>query len=262
MLSCETHLMQDPKGGVMGESITPLKHKTVFVSYAKQDEPVADYLQNFLNRAGYRTSTFTANIAPGDRWISSINQSLEMADVIVILLSKSALESPWISYEISVSVASAETGSGKRVIPVSLGRDISPSGILAQYQWINTSGNPEEVAQRVMQALEAPYEHDKAQERENALRNLTQAEYILGQDVRIWVQKSNERNTLLASRLLLFTVLILVGLIAVGIIITVLGNSPSLGLSIIGALVAIVTTPLAYIIGRFRSGVPDGRSDK
>ena len=60
----------------MGESATPLRHMTVFISYAKQDESVADYVQNVLNRAGYHTSTFTTSIAPGDRWISSISQSL------------------------------------------------------------------------------------------------------------------------------------------------------------------------------------------
>lgn len=250
----------------MGESTTPLKHMTVFVSYAKQDESVADYLQNFLNRAGYRTSTFTANIAPGDRWISSISQSLVGADVIVILLSKAALASPWITYEISASIASAETGSGKRVIPVTLGKEITPSGILAQYQWISTSGDPEEVAQRVIQALRAPYEHDKVRERENALRNLAQAGQALALDEFMWSLARSNRNASLANSLLL-AAFILIALAGIGTLIAVLlvavhGNSWSLAAGIASATLSLMAIPLAYIIGRFRSGVPNGGSDK
>ena len=247
----------------MSESTTPLKHMTVFVSYAKQDEPVADYLQNFLNRAGYRTSTFTTNITPGDRWISSISQSLAGADVIVILLSKAALESPWIIYEISASVASAETSPGKRVIPVALGRDISPSGILAQYQWINTSGDSEEVAQRVIQALVAPYVHDKALERENALLNLHRAAQALELDEFAWSLKSNNRNASLAKRLVLFAIVMLIAIAAAGAFIAAhVRSSEPLFWSVAGIIGSLITTSLGYIFGRFRSGVPNDGPDK
>jgi len=178
------------------------------------------------------------------------------------LLSKAALESPWIIYEISASVASAETGSGKRVIPVALGKDISPSGILAQYQWINTSGDPEEVVQRVIQALKTPYEHDKARDRENALRNLTQAEQAHALDQLTWSLARNNRNASLANWLLLVALFILVLVAAVGIIVAIHGNSGTLAPVIGGVLGALIASSLSYIIGRFRSGVPNGRSDK
>src|ERR1035438_10486483 len=109
----------------MGGPVAPTRNVSVFLSYAKQDEPIADYVQSFLNRAGYRTSTFTTSVTPGDRWISSISQSIETADVVVILLSEASLESPWVLYEISASIASVERSSSKQVIPVALGRNIT-----------------------------------------------------------------------------------------------------------------------------------------
>ena len=98
----------------MSDQVAQAMRTSIFVSYAKQDEAVADYVQAFLNQAGYRASTFTTNISAGDRWISSVHLSLTTADVVVILLSRAALESPWVLYEISASIASVENSSRKR----------------------------------------------------------------------------------------------------------------------------------------------------
>ena len=172
------------------------------------------------------------------------------------------MESPWIIYEIAASVASAETVSGKRVIPVALGKDVSPSGILAQYQWITTSGNADEVAERIVKALGAPYERDKVRERESALRNLNEAEQALELNRVIWSNKTYERNARFVSWLLAAGLVTLLLLGAGAILVIVWGQSTVVA-AIFGALVPLITIPLAYLVGRYyRSGAPDDRSDK
>ncbi len=77
-----------------------------------------------------------------------------------------------------------------------------------------------------------------------------------------WSLARNNRNASLANWLLLVALFILVLVAAVGIIVAIHGNSGTLAPVIGGVLGALIASSLSYIIGRFRSGVPNGRSDK
>lgn len=244
----------------MGDTIAPTRYVPVFISNTKQDEAVADYLQSALNKAGYRASTMTTSVPAGDRWISSITQSLETADVVVILLSRAAMESSWIVYEIGAAVASVEKSSYKRVIPVALDKDLKPSGVLAQYQWIITSGDPNEVADLVLQALREPRVTDKARERAEAWRSLAQAQSALDLE-----QKQMEAATVAwVSRATLFlTIASLLAVLAIVVSVVVLtGVSASDATAIASASAALFTGILGYIAGRAVKGVSDGRPRK
>jgi hypothetical protein len=241
----------------MTEAITPTRHLSVFISYAKQDEKVADSVQNFLNQAGYRASTFTTSVSPGDRWISSISLSLETADAVIILLSRAALESPWVLYEISASIASVERSSYKRVIPVALSKDLAPSGVLAQYQWIITSGDPREVANAVIQALQEPHAFDKAQERSEARQNLQRVQYFLDIEKLRWDKQQDQR---LARALRIVAVALALVLLAIAISVTVLAKPHSAVIATLFAVLPAVATGLVgYFFGRGRQGVSDDR---
>lgn len=246
----------------MGDSVAPTKHLSVFISYAKQDEGIADYVQNSLNRAGYRASTFTTSITPGDRWISSINQSLENVDVVVILLSKAATDSPWVLYEISASIASAERGSGQQVIPVALGRDVHPSGVLAQYQWIITSGEPREVANLIMKALEVPRRPNKAQEREDAWKNLGVAQTVFDEELQRWAIVKVMRDRRFTRLLLYLSALLGLIFVVAVIYLAASGNaSPILVTAAVGG-VSVITGTLGYVFGRAGLGARDDRPHK
>jgi hypothetical protein len=156
-------------------SITP---RRIFISYAKEDERTASAVRDALSRAGYRPSAMTADIPPGGRWIAIIFESLNAADTIVLLLSRSAEKSSWVNYETAAAIAATERSRHKRIIPVALGKNVSPSGLLAPYQWVLTSGNPGEVADAVLKAIEEASTVDKDEERESARQSLAQASAI------------------------------------------------------------------------------------
>lgn len=241
----------------MSDAITPTKHSSVFISYAKQDEAIADFVQNVLNRAGYRASTFTTSVPAGDRWISSITLSLETADVVVALISKAALESDWVLYEISASIASVEKSSRKRIIPVALSKDVVPSGVLSQYQWVTTSGGPQEVADAVIRALNEPPIADKALERAEALLNLERVQKYLSIEEERWKEQIGQRNALATrSLILLLSFIIIVDAI---LVIVVYKPSPGVTAAITGVLTAF-STSLAFISGRISARDERGKS--
>lgn len=187
----------------MSDAVAPTKHASVFISFAKHDEAIADYVQNALNKAGYQASTFTMAATAGDRWISQLSLSLESADAVVILISKAATESHWVLYEVSASIAAVEMSSRKRIIPIALSGDLVPSGVLAQYQWVFTTGEPQEVADAVIRALEQPSTPDKALERTEVLLKLERVQAAMDAQLESWEERTLYRNSLAARWLTL-----------------------------------------------------------
>jgi hypothetical protein len=246
----------------MSDAIAPTKHASVFISFAKPDEAIASYVQNALNKAGYDASTFTTSVTAGDRWISSISLSLEIADAVVILISKAALESHWVLYEVSASIASVEKSSRKRIIPVALSKDLVPSGVLAQYQWVFTSGEPQEVADAVIQALGQPLTPDKALERSEVLMRLERVQELMITQVEQWEGRTRERNNRAARTLILILILALLVIAIAAIIIT----KPNSGITIAvatgaGTLFGAASVSLAPILSRNSTRTERGASD-
>jgi TIR domain len=240
--------------GDMSDQAAPAVRASIFICYAKQDEAVADYVQHALNQAGYQAATFTTNTTAGDRWISSINLSLATADVVVILLSRAALESPWVLYEISASIASVEKSSHKRVIPVALDKNLTPSGVLAQYQWIVTSGDPQEVASSVVDALRESRDFDKAQERALARKDLSQVHSILSIEEEAWESKQRVR-TRRANFVLLCIAAVSVVFVSVSFFFAI-GTSIDRAAAV-GVAAPAIAGIIGYVFGRFAKGVTD-----
>ena len=241
----------------MSDAVTPTRHASVFISYAKQDEAIADFVQNALNKAGYRAATFTASVSAGDRWISSINLSLETADAIVALISKAALESHWVLYEVSASIASVENSSRKRIIPVSLSKDLVPSGVLSQYQWIITSGEPHEVADAVIRALDEPRTSDKTLERTEALLNLERVQKHLNLEEERWTERIGQRN---AKARRFFIIVLAFILLGASILVVIAATSNSHVTGAIASLLSASSAILAGVASRISTRAERGTS--
>lgn len=246
----------------MSDAVIPTRRASVFISFAKPDEAIADYVQNALNRAGYQASTFTSGVTAGDRWISSISLSLETADSVVILISKAALESHWVLYEVSASIAAVEKSSRKRIIPVALSRDLVPSGILAQYQWVFTTGAPQEVADAVIQALDQPFTPNKALERAEVLLRLERVQEAMNIERERWEDRTRDRNSRATRRLIpAFSFVLLVAVIVIVVI-----TRPNAGIitavtSLAGTIFGAASASFALISNRDSARHGRGTSD-
>ena len=115
-------LERNTSGGVGYESITALlaitvgalmsyylsvrlktRNKTVFIIYSHSDKEIAAEIQNELIKKGIQAIRDEQVVKIGDRINEIIEDSIEDADKVLLLLSKSTENSEWINKEINIS---------------------------------------------------------------------------------------------------------------------------------------------------------------
>ncbi len=107
------------------------KAVTLFLSYARDDEPYARRLATALEHRGY-TIWWDALIEGGAAYSRSIAEALETADAVLVLWSARSIESDWVR---------DEAGQGRerhRLVPLSIDGSKPPLGF-RQYQVIDIS---------------------------------------------------------------------------------------------------------------------------
>ncbi|MBW0006719.1 MAG: TIR domain-containing protein [Sphingomonas sp.] len=107
------------------------KSATLFLSYARADETSARRLANALEQSGY-TVWWDALIEGGAAFGRSIAEALDSADAVIVLWSKTSVDSDWVKDE------AAQGRERHRLIPCSLDGTQPPLGF-RQYQVIDLS---------------------------------------------------------------------------------------------------------------------------
>ena len=102
---------------------------TIFLSYAHADAKCAQQLAAALTARGY-TVWWDTLIEGGAQFAKSIRAALESADAVVVLWSKSSIESDWVADE------AAQGRDRKRLVPLSRDGSVPPLGF-RQYQTID-----------------------------------------------------------------------------------------------------------------------------
>ena len=127
----------------------------VFISYARGDMESARELVRSLDAAGVKSWLDVAEIQPGERWASRIQEELREARVMVVMLTPDSLKSQWTFFEVGAAVA-----DGKTIIPV-LSKDVEPKDvppILRNFQWIQGS-TPGETGALIAKAVARAASH-------------------------------------------------------------------------------------------------------
>jgi len=111
----------------------------VFLSYARADASAAKQLAECIERAGHQV-WWDHQIEGGSRFTAEIDRELKGADAVVVIWTKSSVESPWVQDE------AAEGRDSGCLVPVLLGTDKPPLGF-RQFQSIdfgnwNGEGDP------------------------------------------------------------------------------------------------------------------------
>lgn len=105
---------------------------TLFMSYAHADAKRAEAIAAALAQRGY-TVWWDTMIEGGASFARSIREALEAADAVVVLWSKTSIDSDWVADE------AAQGRDRKRLVPLSLDGSLPPLGF-RQYQTIDLSG--------------------------------------------------------------------------------------------------------------------------
>jgi len=91
----------------------------VFLSYSREDVSAAKQLAECINRAGHEV-WWDHQIEGGSRFTAEIDRELKGADAVVVIWTKSSVESPWVQDE------AAEGRDNGRLVPILLGADKPP----------------------------------------------------------------------------------------------------------------------------------------
>src|SRR5713226_5126476 len=78
--------------------ITPQNSIKVFLSYAHEDEPLLRKLEthlSLLKRQGLISTWYDRQIVPGTNWAATIDEQLEQASIILLLVSADFLASDY-----------------------------------------------------------------------------------------------------------------------------------------------------------------------
>ncbi len=101
----------------------------VFLSYSREDVSAARQLAECIGSAGHEV-WWDHQIEGGSRFTAEIDRELKGAEAVVVLWTKSSVESPWVQDE------AAEGRDTGRLVPVMIGTDKPPLGF-RQFQSID-----------------------------------------------------------------------------------------------------------------------------
>lgn len=121
---------------------------TVFVSYSRQDQQVADAVQEYLERIGVSVFVDHAAIDPGERWRQSIHTGLRQCSVLIVLCSDAADRSRWVKEEVEIALSRPVGRSAREalvkerplIIPVVLDEGTRLETQLGSYQQLRWWG--------------------------------------------------------------------------------------------------------------------------
>ncbi len=90
---------------------------TAFISYAHKDERLREELDTHLKllvRTGDLDAWHDRSIVPGEKWEGRINENLQRADMVLLLLSPDFIASDYCDKEMEIAMQREAAGRGPR----------------------------------------------------------------------------------------------------------------------------------------------------
>lgn len=113
-----------------------MKRPRIFISYGSQDRDMAALLSDHLRRKGFSTWLDVAKINAGTSILTAISEELTKTDLILVLLSRDSVTSPWCRAEYEAGLTQEIETGAKRVVPVILD-DVAIPPLLASKKRID-----------------------------------------------------------------------------------------------------------------------------
>lgn len=130
----------------------------VFISYARHAEPFVRLLTDELEGRGVHTGR-TADLAPGDNWRQTIEQSIRDAGSVLLLVDSTHPYSRLQDFEWRSALDQSWSDTDKRLVPVMIGDGEVPPFLRTHHVVrIHPDSHPREAVTHVIEALNAPQE--------------------------------------------------------------------------------------------------------
>ncbi len=112
----------------------------LFISYSRKDEAIAHLLAHILE-SNHIECTYDRKLPPAQTFDLNLQNMIKEADIVLLLLTQSAVSSAWVNQEIGFA-----TAIDKPVWPLAMEKDIQPQGFISATQsyslfdWSNPTG--------------------------------------------------------------------------------------------------------------------------
>jgi hypothetical protein len=125
----------------------------IFISYNHDDGDFADNLKEKIKEAGFEPWIDTAGLRAGEDWRAEIDQAIEEASALIVVMTPKAKESEYVTYEWAFAL-----GAGVKVIPILLKpTDLHPRlGALQYLDFTNRMARPWD---KLIEALQKAVDH-------------------------------------------------------------------------------------------------------
>jgi hypothetical protein len=102
----------------------------IFISHASKDDDFVKQLRDALASLNLPVWVDSRNLRGGDKLVLEIDDAIELARSVIVVLSPNTVNSPWVRKEIgkALKVEKQRRGSGYRVIPLLL-PGVEPSAL-------------------------------------------------------------------------------------------------------------------------------------
>jgi TIR domain/Pentapeptide repeats (8 copies) len=98
----------------------PIKYCSLFISYAHQDEILAQQLHAHLRKNDVPCWFAPHDLQPGNYFREGIDQALHAQDKVLLLLSEHSVKSGWVRYEVELTLARENRQQREILFPVRL----------------------------------------------------------------------------------------------------------------------------------------------
>ncbi len=109
---------RDALGMLASFLTTHMKRPSVFLSHNSEDKPFVRNLGSYLKEHGFRVWVDEACLTPGVSLLTAIADAVLAVDVVVAILSKSAVASPWVTKELQIAMTQEVKERRIKVIPI------------------------------------------------------------------------------------------------------------------------------------------------
>lgn len=126
---------------------------TVFLSYSRSDAKLVERIARDLRNQGIDLWMDRQDLVAGKEWLPQIEDAISQADLMLVFISKTSLNSKWVQREYQAAFQSQARTGGTRLIPVLLERVQLPS-FLSSIQYVDLTGSYNEGIQQLLRALQ------------------------------------------------------------------------------------------------------------
>ncbi len=110
----------------------------IFISHSFEDIAFVAKLKEDIPKP-FELVWSTSDIKPGDYWINEIKYTMESADIIIVVLSKSSIKSSAVNSEIAFAMSEYYNKSNKIIIPILKDKNIELPFFIQNFQYLDLS---------------------------------------------------------------------------------------------------------------------------